>query len=132
VRATCDSAYQDGTKVTLLEMDFPELLSSDTLLQQSAAINGQNLDEAKELLKGLKGFKINLDPEVSIEFSNYGCSVRDPVSGRASNTRGLLRKRKGRHLCSHKTVVGFDRHSRARFENFTTEVAKRNGDFQAG
>jgi len=64
-----NSAYQDGSKVTLLEMDFSELLSNDTLLQQAATIKGQNLDEAKELLKGLKGFKINLDPEVSIEFS---------------------------------------------------------------
>ena len=64
-----NSVYQDGTKVTLLEMDFSELLSNDTLLQQAAAIKGQNLEEAKELLKGLKGFKINLDPEVSIEFS---------------------------------------------------------------
>ena len=65
-----NSLYQDGKKVILLEMDFSELLSNDTLLQQAAAIKGQNLDEAKELLKGLKGFKINLDPEVSIEFSN--------------------------------------------------------------
>ena len=64
-----NSVYQDGTKVTLLEMDFSELLSNDALLQQAAAIKGQNLEEAKELLKGLKGFKINLDPEVSIEFS---------------------------------------------------------------
>ena len=64
-----NSMYQDGTKVTLLEMDFSELLSNDTLMQQAAAIKGQNLEEAKELLKGLKGFKINLDPEVSIEFS---------------------------------------------------------------
>ena len=64
-----NSVYQDGTKVTLLEMDFSELLSNDTLLQQAVAIKGQNLEEAKELLKGLKGFKINLDPEVSIEFS---------------------------------------------------------------
>lgn len=64
-----NSVYQEGTKVTLLEMDFSELLSNDALLQQAAMIKGQNLEEAKELLKGLKGFKINLDPEVKIEFS---------------------------------------------------------------
>jgi hypothetical protein len=63
-----NSLYQEGNKVTLLEMDFSELLSNDALLQQ-AATTGQNLEEAKALLKGLKGFKINLDPEVSIEFS---------------------------------------------------------------
>ena len=64
-----NSLYQDGAKVTLLEMDFSELLSNETLLQQAAAIKGQSLDEAKELLKGFKGFKVNLDPEVKIEFS---------------------------------------------------------------
>ncbi|MGH9428733.1 MAG: hypothetical protein ACRD2L_20800 [Terriglobia bacterium] len=64
-----NSLYREGTKVTLLEMDFSELLASDTLLQQASAIKGQNLEEAKELLKGLKGFKINLDPEISMEFS---------------------------------------------------------------
>jgi hypothetical protein len=65
-----NSLYQEGNKVTLLEMDFSELLSNDALLQQAAAIKGQNLGEAKELLKGIKGFKINLAPEVSIEFQN--------------------------------------------------------------
>jgi hypothetical protein len=64
-----NSVHREGEKVTLLEMDFSELLSNETLMQQAAAIKGQNLEEAKELLKGLKGFKINLDPEVMIEFS---------------------------------------------------------------
>lgn len=64
-----NSLYQEGSKVTLLEMDFSEILSNDTLLQQAAAMKGQNLEEAKELLKGFKGFKINLDPVVNIEFS---------------------------------------------------------------
>lgn len=64
-----NSVYQEGAKVTLLEMDFSELLSNDAMLQQVAAIKGQNLEEAKELLKGLRGFKINLDPEIQIEFS---------------------------------------------------------------
>ena len=64
-----NSVHREGEKATLLEMDFSELLSNETLMQQAAAIKGQNLEEAKELLKGLKGFKINLDPEVMIEFS---------------------------------------------------------------
>jgi hypothetical protein len=64
-----NSIHREGEKVTLLEMDFSELLSNETLMRQAAAIKGQDLEEAKELLKGLKGFKINLDPEVAIEFS---------------------------------------------------------------
>jgi hypothetical protein len=64
-----NSLYRAGTRVTLLEMDFSELLSNDALLLQATAIEGPNLDKAKQLLKGLKGFKVNLEPEVKIEFS---------------------------------------------------------------
>jgi hypothetical protein len=64
-----NSVHREGEQVTLLEMDFSELLSNETLMRQAAAIKGQDLEEAKELLKRLKGFKINLDPEVTIEFS---------------------------------------------------------------
>ncbi|MSO22787.1 MAG: hypothetical protein EXQ58_05930 [Acidobacteria bacterium] len=64
-----NSLYRQGPKVTLLEMDFPKLLSDDIFLQQAAAIKRQNLDEGRELLKGLKEFNIiNLDPEVKTEF----------------------------------------------------------------
>lgn len=66
-----NSLYQEGTKVTLLEMDFGELLSNEALLHELAGKKGQSmtLDDAKLLLKGLKGFKVNLEPEVTIEFA---------------------------------------------------------------
>ncbi len=64
-----NSPHQEGSTVTLMEMDFSQLLSNEALLSQMAATKGQSFDEAKELLKGLKGFKVNLDPEVTIEFS---------------------------------------------------------------
>jgi hypothetical protein len=64
-----NSAYQEGDKVTLVEMDFSELLSNDAMLAQMAAMKGQSLNDAKELLKGLRGFKVNLEPEVKIEFT---------------------------------------------------------------
>lgn len=64
-----NSPYQEGSKVTLMEMDFSALLSNEALLSQMAATKGQSLEQAKELLKGLKGFKINLEPEVTIEFA---------------------------------------------------------------
>jgi hypothetical protein len=66
-----NSLYQEGARVTLLEMDFSELLSNEAMLRQLAAKQAQSwtLEEAKALLKDLKGFKVNLDPEVQIEIA---------------------------------------------------------------
>jgi hypothetical protein len=52
-------------------MDFSELLSNEAMLRQLAAKQAQSwtLEEAKALLKDLKGFKVNLDPEVQIEIA---------------------------------------------------------------
>jgi hypothetical protein len=61
-----NSAYVDGSRVTLLEMEFSELLKNDQLLGQVA--KPSSIEEAKALLKDVKGFKINLDREVKVEF----------------------------------------------------------------
>lgn len=61
-----NSAYVQGSRVTLLEMDFSELLKNDALLKQAA--EPKSIEEAKKLLQGVKGFKVNLDPEVTVEF----------------------------------------------------------------
>jgi hypothetical protein len=61
-----NSPYVQGSTVTLLEMDFSELLTNDQLLSQIGEPG--SLEEAKALLKNVKGFKINLDREVAIEF----------------------------------------------------------------
>ena len=61
-----NSPYVQGSRVTLLEMDFSQLLANDQLLEQIGEPG--SLEEAKELLKNVKGFKVNLDREVTIEF----------------------------------------------------------------
>jgi hypothetical protein len=61
-----NSPYVDGSRVTLLEMDFSQLMTNDTLLSQVA--EPSSIEEAKKLLQGVKGFKVNLDREVSVEF----------------------------------------------------------------
>lgn len=62
-----NSPFVAGNRVTLLEMDFEELLSNDALL--ASVQQPKSIEEAKKLLKGVKGFKINLDREVKVEFS---------------------------------------------------------------
>ena len=61
-----NSPHVQGSRVTLLEMDFKELLANDALLAQVGQPG--SIEEAKQLLAGVKGFKVNLDREVNIEF----------------------------------------------------------------
>jgi hypothetical protein len=61
-----NSPYVEGSKVTLLEMDFSQLMTNDKLLSEVA--EPSSIEEAKRLLQGVKGFKVNLDREVSVEF----------------------------------------------------------------
>jgi len=61
-----NSPYVQGSRVTLLEMDFGELLTNDQLMSQIGEPG--SIEEAKQMLKDVKGFKVNLDREVTIEF----------------------------------------------------------------
>jgi len=61
-----NSPYVQGSKVTLLEMDFAELMTNDAVLGKLA--NPESIEDAKQMLKGVKGVKVNLDREVSVEF----------------------------------------------------------------
>lgn len=61
-----NSPHVQGSRVTLLEMDFKELLANDALLAEIG--QPSSIEEAKRLLAGVKGFKVNLDREVNIEF----------------------------------------------------------------
>ena len=61
-----NSPYVQGSNVTLLEMDFSQLLANDQLLAQIGEPG--SIEEAKQMLKNVKGFKVNLDREVTIEF----------------------------------------------------------------
>jgi len=61
-----NSPYVQGSTVTLLEMDFSELVANDAMLAQIG--EPKSLEEAKAILKNVKGFKVNLDREVAIEF----------------------------------------------------------------
>ena len=61
-----NSPYVQGSKVTLLEMDFAELMTNDAVLGKLA--NPESIEDAKQMLKGVKGVKVNLDREVMVEF----------------------------------------------------------------
>ena len=67
-----NSQYVEGSKVTLMDIDFDPLLSDEKGLKAlSEKMETAKGDDRKmmESLKGIKGLKITTDPEVSIEFT---------------------------------------------------------------
>jgi hypothetical protein len=68
--AKATSAWVDGGTVTLLDVDFGVLVQDEAKLNQlRAASTGGSLDDLKQILKDVPGIKINVEPEVRIEFS---------------------------------------------------------------
>jgi hypothetical protein len=67
-----NSPYVDGSKVTLMDIDFDPLLSDKEGFKTfSARMEIAKGDDRKimEALKGIKGLKVTTDPEISIEFA---------------------------------------------------------------
>ena len=61
------SPYVDGSRVTLLEVDLDQALKDETLLPRLQAAKTQ--DEAKAIVQNAAGLKINLDRDITIEFT---------------------------------------------------------------
>lgn len=59
--------YVSGGTVTLLSMDFDKALADPTMLEKLQ--QAKTLADTKAALKNAQGFKVNLDPELKIEFA---------------------------------------------------------------
>ena len=65
-----NSPFVEGSRVTIMEMKFDSLIADEAKLKVfSEAMDSGSIADAKRLMKGLPGVKINLDPEVKIEYS---------------------------------------------------------------
>jgi len=65
-----NSPYQEGTTVTLLEMDFDQLISDvDKFTEVVSMGQPKDLAELTERLRGVPGIKINPTDTVTIDFS---------------------------------------------------------------
>ena len=62
------SPFVDGQRVTLLDIDLDTLLKDDTLLPRIQAAAATPV-EAKKILLSAPGLKINLETEITIEFT---------------------------------------------------------------
>jgi hypothetical protein len=61
------SPYVDGKTVTLFDIDVDALLKDEAAL--SRLQNAKTASEASAALKGVPGLKLNLEPEITIEFA---------------------------------------------------------------
>lgn len=61
-----NSQFVDGRRVTLMDVNVDSLLNDDALMRRLQS--AKSADEGREMLKGVPGLKINLDPEITIEF----------------------------------------------------------------
>jgi len=62
-----NSPYVSGSSVTLLDINFEALMNEEAKLKKLDS--GGSVESMKAVLKDVKGIKVNLDPEVKIEFS---------------------------------------------------------------
>lgn len=63
-----DATYNDGGTITLLEMDFKQLLSDDEQFKSFAKADPESVEEAKALLKKIPGFKVEMKDRVTVKF----------------------------------------------------------------
>jgi hypothetical protein len=56
----------EGNRVTLLEVDLDQLLKDDVLARIREA---RTPDDLKAVVASVPGLKLNLDPEITIEFA---------------------------------------------------------------
>jgi hypothetical protein len=61
------SPYSDAQRVTLLEVDVDEMMKDETLIPRLTAAKTQ--EEIEAIAKNTAGLKINLDREITVEFT---------------------------------------------------------------
>ncbi len=64
-----NSLYRNGQNITLVDLNFSELMANADALAKLSALKGRSLDELEDLVRGLSGFKLNPEPMVTIEFA---------------------------------------------------------------
>ena len=63
-----NATYQEGSRVTLMEMDFNKVIENTEKFKKLSKKQPETLDEVKELVKDIDGIKIELNEKVEIKF----------------------------------------------------------------
>lgn len=63
-----NATHLDGNRVTLVEIAFAEFLDSEEAMTVMASNSGQTVADMKELMRLIPGLKMEVEPEVSVQF----------------------------------------------------------------
>lgn len=63
-----NAEYKDGSRVTLMELDFNKVLADPEKFKALTAAQPKTIEEAKALIKGTDGIKAETQPEVTVKF----------------------------------------------------------------
>jgi len=63
-----NAMHLEGTRVTLMDIDFGEMLADETALRAMADRKPESLADIKELMKLIPGLKMEIEPEIAILF----------------------------------------------------------------
>jgi len=75
-----NATYLDGTTLTLMEIDFGKIVHDYDLLKKINEAKPKSVEETKMLLKGIPGFKLELNYPVVVEFKQGPCDPPGPPS----------------------------------------------------
>ena len=65
--AETDATHVDGNKVTLMEMNFGELMQNAEGMKVLEQMENKKPEELADMLKGIKGVKVETKEKVTIE-----------------------------------------------------------------
>lgn len=63
-----NATHREGSKITLMEVDFGKLLENEEALKKINQLEPKNVDQARKLLKDVPGIKVEFNPELRVEF----------------------------------------------------------------
>lgn len=64
-----NASYVNGSNITLFKINFNDLLDNPEKLKELQSKNPQSLEEMRELVKGIKGIKIEFNNPVEVSFN---------------------------------------------------------------
>jgi hypothetical protein len=66
--ASTNASYVDGSKITLFQMDFGEMMKDKESFKEFKNKEPKNIEEMKEFLEKFRGMKIEVEKPISVKF----------------------------------------------------------------
>ncbi|MEN8197892.1 MAG: hypothetical protein ABFS30_15490, partial [Pseudomonadota bacterium] len=63
-----NATHLNGNRVTLVEIAFADFLDSEEAMTKMASNEGQSVADMKEMMRLIPGLKMEIEPEVSVQF----------------------------------------------------------------